>query len=275
MLRAFANLPTRQVHYRHGGAGQVPLLMLHASPGSAKQLERLAEALERHRRVVASDRPGNGDTPPLPIAAPTIGDYAIAELEFLDAIGVETFDVFGMHTGAWVAVELAIRAPSRVRRVILDGFGLFSPDEAAAYLEHYAPAIQPDRAGLHLHWAFQFCRDQALFFPWFNPTTANARGLGLPSAQSLHDTTLEVLKSINTYHLAYRASFRYDAARRLPLVRQDVLAISAADDPLYCHLEEALRLLPRAATGLAGSLRAPDAATTLASLIANFLDQDA
>ncbi len=272
LKRAFGDVAERQVHYRHAGAGGMPLVLLHGSPGSSRQVERLGDVLARRRRVIAPDRPGNGDSPALPIAEPAIVDYARADLAFLDSLGVGACDVYGSHTGANVAMEMALQAPARVRRLVLDGIGLFPAALAEHFLAHYAPAMAPDLAGLHVQWAFQFCRDQALFFPWFEPTAQNARGTGLPPAQALHDFVLEVLKSIGTYHLGYHASFRYDAASRLPCLQQPVLAIAAADDPLLVYLEEALRLIPHAVTGPVGSLRAPGALESFADLISGFLD---
>jgi pimeloyl-ACP methyl ester carboxylesterase len=277
MQRAFADLPqshgpARQVHYRHGGGGGVPLLMLHASPGAGKQLVPLAEALSSGRRVLTPDRPGSGDSPALASHEPTITDYAYDAAAFLDALGVAQTDLYGAHTGACIAVELAIMAPGRVRRVVLDGISLLPPDQTAAYLAQYAPPRLPDLAGTHLPWVFQFCRDQALFFPWFAPTRDNARGLGLPSAEALHDVVVEVLKCLPTYHQGYHAAFRYDGPARLPLVAQPVLATCAEDDPLRTHLEQAASLLPHATMAIAGSLRAPGGTMARANIIAAFLD---
>jgi pimeloyl-ACP methyl ester carboxylesterase len=243
MQRAFADLPSRQVHYRTGGDGGVPLLMLHASPGSGKQLVALARSLAPGRRVILPDRAGAGDSDALPLAAPGIADFAIAELELLDLLGADVVDVYGSHTGACIAVEMALLAPARVRRVVLDGIGLFSAAEAELYLRRYAPPLAPDLAGTHLAFVFQFCRDQALFFPWFEATREAARGGGLPTPAALHDMVVEVLKCLPTYHLGYHASFRYDARARLGLLRQSVLALCAENDPLQCHLAEAAGLI--------------------------------
>jgi pimeloyl-ACP methyl ester carboxylesterase len=275
MQRAFADLPARQVHYRHGGAGGVPLLMLHSSPGTSKQLVPLATALAPRRRVLAPDRAGSGDSPALGGESPAIVDFARDAAAFLDVVGVDQVDVYGAHTGASIAVELAIMAPARVRRVVLDGIGLFPPEQAAAYLAQYAPPRLPDLAGTHLPWVFQFCRDQALFFPWFAPTRENARGMGLPPAEALHDLVVEVLKCLPTYHQGYHAAFRYDAPARLPLVTQTVLATCPEDDPLRAHLAQAAALLPRAAVAIAGSLRGAAGAAARAAAIAAFLDEGA
>jgi pimeloyl-ACP methyl ester carboxylesterase len=246
MLRAFADLPLRQVHYRRGGDGGVPLLMLHASPGSGKQLLALASSLACGRRVIVPDRAGAGDSEPLQLPEPDIADFARAELELLDSLGAEQVDVYGSHTGACIAVEMALLAPTRVRRLVLDGIGLFSADEAALYLRRYAPPLAPDLAGTHLAFVFQFCRDQALFFPWFEAKREAARGGGLPPPGVLHDLVVEVLKCLSTYHLGYHASFRYDARARLGLLRQPVLALCTQADPLRHHVAEAAVLVAHA-----------------------------
>jgi pimeloyl-ACP methyl ester carboxylesterase len=270
--RAFADLPTRQVHYRHLGAGGTPLIMLHASPGSGKQLERLIAAMGATRRVIAPDTPGNGDSARLPLVAPEIADYAAATLEFLDAMGLDTVDVYGSHTGASIATELAILAPERVRRVVLDGVGLFSAEERAEYLANYAPAITPDLNGAHLNWAFLFCRDQYLFWPWFRRDAANSRAAGLPTAQSLHEWTLEVLKAIETYHLGYRAAFAYRKDERLPLVKRPILAVVGTDDPLLPNTRLIETLVPGAALRVLPKGSDPGHMAALTGAITDFLD---
>ena len=241
--RAFADLADRQVHFRHGGAGGVPLVMLHASPGSSRQLERLISAMATTRRVIAPDTPGNGDSTPLTLEAPRMADYAAATLAFLDAQGLGRVDLYGSHTGASIATELAILAPDRVRKVVLDGVGLFSAEEREEYLANYAPAVKPDLNGAYLNWAFMFCRDQYQFWPWYKRNRENSRAAGLPSPDELHAWVLEVVKAIETYHLGYRAAFSYPKAERLQLVTQPLLAIADENDPLLPNTETILRLI--------------------------------
>ena len=243
--RGFANLPDRQVHYRRAGEGP-PLLMIHASPGSSKQLEGKIAALATARSVIAPDTPGNGDSTPLSLAAPAIADYAEALVPFLDAMGVERCDVYGTHTGANIGLELALRAPERVGRLVLDGVGLFPETERRKYLERYAHPIEVDLAGTQYQRAFMFCRDQYLFWPWFETGRENRRDGGLPTPEALHDWALEVLKALGTYHLSYRAAFAYPARERLPDLTRPVLLIASASDPIADYTREAAALLPGA-----------------------------
>lgn len=269
--RAFADLPQRQVHFRHSGTGAVPLVMLHASPGSSKQLEPLIAAMAATRRVIAPDTPGNGDSTPLAAKSPAIADYAAATLEFLDAQGFEEVDLYGSHTGASIATELAILAPGRVRKIVLDGVGIFSPEERAEYLVNYAPAVTPDINGAYLNWAFMFCRDQYQFWPWYKRAKENSRCAGLPSAAELHDWVLEVIKAIETYHLGYRAAFAYPKAERLPLVTRPLLAIADENDPLLPNTEAILRLI--ADVTFVRTSRSGGAGPRTADAIAQFLDR--
>jgi pimeloyl-ACP methyl ester carboxylesterase len=270
--RAFADLGPRQVHYRHAGDGQ-PLLMLHASPGSSKQLESKIAALAATRRVIAPDTPGNGDSPPLPIATPEIADYAAALLSFLDAMGVDRCDVYGSHTGASIAAELAIAAPERVGRLVIDGIGFFSEAEREHYLAHYAAPFSPDLNGSQFLEAFMFCRDQYLFWPWFEKGAKNRREGGLPSAESLHDWVLEVCKSLTTYHLSYQAAFRHRSEDRLPHLTQEVLLLAANNDPLAEQTRRAAALILRGRLTMLGHSASPDYGASLATTIEAFLSE--
>ena len=268
--RRFVDVGERQVHVRQAGGGDA-LLMLHASPGSSKQLESRIAALAGGRTVIAPDTPGNGDSTPLPIVAPAMADYAAAALDFLDAIGLKTCDVYGSHTGANIAVELALLAPRRIRRVVIDGIGIYGDAERAKYLASYAPRLEPDLIGSQFHKAFMFCRDQYLFWPWFETTAANRREGGLPDPQVLHDWVLEVCKSVSTYHLGYRASFAHRPEDRLGLLTQETLFLAAENDPLLAGTEAAAGLPPLGRLRLLGHSASPGYVASQAGAIEDFL----
>lgn len=131
--RAFIDVAHGQRHYRHAGTGS-PLVLLHASPGSSRQLMPLIEDMADGRHVFAPDTPGNGDSPPLPVSGPEAADLAGAMLDFLDRVGLERVSLYGSHTGAAIAAELALVAPDRIDRLALNGVSVLSPHE----LEHRA-----------------------------------------------------------------------------------------------------------------------------------------
>jgi pimeloyl-ACP methyl ester carboxylesterase len=241
--RAFADVPHGQMHYRHSGSGE-PLLLLHASPGSSRQLVKLIADLAVEARVIAPDTPGNGDSNALSAEEPTIPDLAAAMISFLDSIGVDKVSVYGSHTGAAIAAELAILAPGRVRRLILDGISTFGPEELKEVLANYAFPFPADREGAYLMRVFTFCRDQYMFFPWYRRTREGRRDNGLGTAEDLHAWVVEVLKANETYHLNYRAAFKWDGFTRMPLVRCPTLVIAGENDPLIDQTEMLAPLLP-------------------------------
>lgn len=243
--RAFAETSIGQMHYRFAGSGH-RLLLCHASPGSAKQLEPLISALASHYHVIAPDTPGFGDSAALPLDSPVIADFASLMFEFCDAVGLARFDVYGTHTGAGIAAEMAIAAPDRIRHLVLDGIPQFDDAERDAFLRDYAHPFRPDLDGAYLTRAFQFCRDQYLFFPWYARDAAHRRDGGLPPPAALHHWVLEVLKASGTYHLGYRAAFAYPGAERARLITQPILALAAADDPLRDATAAAVAGMPLA-----------------------------
>jgi pimeloyl-ACP methyl ester carboxylesterase len=248
--RAFVDIREGQVHLRRSvGAGPgkaPPLWMVHASPASSVSLVGLMKHLGASRSVIAPDTLGNGDSAPAAPAVPDIAYYAESSLRVMDALGIERVDLYGSHTGAHIVTEMAIARPDRFGRMVLDGIAMFTPEQKKDYLANYAPAIEPDAFGTQFHWAWHFVRDQGWFFPYFKRDAAHLRGLAMPSVEALHNTTLEVLKSVRTYHHAYRAAFAHPDRERLPLVKVPTLVMADSSDPLRGGLDEGATLLPSA-----------------------------
>jgi pimeloyl-ACP methyl ester carboxylesterase len=244
--RGFVTIQEGQVHFRRSVQRQDGRIiwMVHASPASSVSVVPLMRALGDHRTCIAPDTLGNGDSAPPSVATPDIAWYAESSLRVMDAMGIAQADLYGSHTGAHIVMEMAIQQPHRFGRVVLDGIPMFSPDEKTDYITNYAPAITPDFFGSQFHWAWHFVRDQGWFFPYFKRDTAHLRGIDAPSVAALHDITVEVLKSIKTYHLAYRAAFAHADRERLALVPIPTLVTADNTDPLQAAIALAPQILP-------------------------------
>jgi pimeloyl-ACP methyl ester carboxylesterase len=216
---------------------------------------------------------GNGDSTALELPDPGIADFAAATLEALDGLGIESFDLFGSHTGASIAMETAILAPDRVHRLILDSMGLWSPERRDAYLARNSPQIAPDLMGGQFNWAFHYCRDQYLFWPWYERTAAARRDIGLPEPEALHDFVVEVLKALGTYHHSYRAAARHPKRERLPLITVPTLVTSSPTDPLIKFLDQVASLVPGAERAVVADPETVDGAAVAAPIYAAFLDR--
>lgn len=115
--RAYADGPFGQIHYASCGAG-APLLLLHQTPRSWDEYAEIMRLLAGIRWSIAMDLPGMGASD-APAGEPTIERFADAAIALLDSLQLPAADVFGHHTGAFVAADLAARHPERVRSVML------------------------------------------------------------------------------------------------------------------------------------------------------------
>lgn len=174
-------------------------------------------------RLIAPDTLGHGDSAAAAPDEPDIGYYADSLVRLLDAMGIDRAAIYGAHTGARTAVEAGVLFPDRFIHVILDGIGEYDDATQADLLANYAPEITPDDYGTQMIWAFNYVRDQALHFPWYDRDPAHRlMSRAVPDAEALHVAALEVLKSLRTYHKAYAAAFRYPTRARLAALTRPV-----------------------------------------------------
>lgn len=276
LRRGFVDLAEGQIHYRSAGAegARAALAMIHQSPGSSKQLEGLMRHLGRRRRVLAPDTPGNGDSDPHPDPAPDIPALAGSAFAALDRLLPGRFDLYGSHTGASIAMEIAIAHPDRVRRLVIDGMGLYAAAEQDDILGRYAREIAPDLEGTQLMKVWHFCRDQYLFWPYYNRSAEGRLPNGLPDAETFHDFVVEVMKAMRTYHRSYRAAFRHPKRARLPLLRLPVLVACSPSDMLRQYHDEVAALVPGARRAELPAWSDPEFEAGTAAVIEAFLDAD-
>lgn len=276
--RGFVDVAEGQVHYRHAGStgaqAPLPLVMVHASPGSARLLEPLIGALAARRRVVAADTLGNGDSSPPEGRAPDIGYFADAHVRALDGLGMGRFDLYGTHTGANIALEIAIAHPRRVNRLILDGVSLYSAEERADMLAHYAPDVKIEADGTQLLRIWTFVRDAYLYWPWYRRDAASRRDVSMPSPDDLHDKVVEVIKAARTYPLSYRAAIGYDKATRLPLVAVPTLLACARTDMLMAYFDAVCALMPAATPLVTDGIGSAQALAATAAAFEAFLQDN-
>jgi haloalkane dehalogenase len=137
------------MHVRSGEGKGVPLLLLHMSPRSGEMWEELQARLTRPS--YAPDRLGYGfsEAPPW---APSLEQYAQSTVEALNAaVLVGPFDVLGIHVGAVEALEIAHLVPAKVRRLVMVGVPLFTPEEQQRQLEKYSEQpLRPVTEGGHV-----------------------------------------------------------------------------------------------------------------------------
>lgn len=233
-----------RLHLRRAGESGEPLLVIPTGGGSSAQFAPVVTGLAKGRRVFAVDYPGNGLSEPA-TGEVTIGTLAQDMLALLDAMDIATCDVWGSHTGAQVALEMAVIAPERIGRIVMEGPVFVSPDFQSDLLTNYFIDLAPDSWGRHVLTVWNWRRDMFMYWPWYNVDRAAARTLGVPDSGNLHLYALGILESGETYDQAYRSAFAYDTRARLRELKRPALICAGPNDQLRNALEEAPKVAPK------------------------------
>ncbi|MGJ7900990.1 alpha/beta fold hydrolase [Lysobacter sp. 1R34A] len=134
------------IHYDIVGdlkSPKTPLLVLHGAYMSADAMAAMVDRFARTRPVIVLDQRGHGRTGdgPGPITYEAMADDAAA---VLDAAGVKQADVFGYSMGGGAAIQLAVRHPAKVAKLVTASAGtrldaLYK--EVLAGIEQITPAV--------------------------------------------------------------------------------------------------------------------------------------
>ncbi len=106
------------VHYRVEGEGH-PLLLIHGAFSSLHTYDKWTGILSDDHQIIRLDLPGFGLS-----GAMKGHDYSIRAflnflVKFLDQLGIDQCDVAGSSLGGWLAWEMSLRKPDRVKKLVL------------------------------------------------------------------------------------------------------------------------------------------------------------
>jgi pimeloyl-ACP methyl ester carboxylesterase len=105
------------IYYEIHGTGQ-PLILLHGGVGAIEMFGEVLQLLAAGRQVIALELQGHGHTADIdrPLTYEHMADDVAALLRHL---GIEEADVFGFSMGGGVALQVAIRHPEVVRKLVV------------------------------------------------------------------------------------------------------------------------------------------------------------
>jgi pimeloyl-ACP methyl ester carboxylesterase len=105
-----------KMYYEVSGRGD-PLIVLHGSYMNIPSMGAIVPRLARTHKVYALELQGHGRTTDIdrPITYPNLADDVAA---FMDAVGLPRADVFGYSMGAAAGLQLAIRHPDKVNKLV-------------------------------------------------------------------------------------------------------------------------------------------------------------
>ncbi len=240
VLRGYANTQNGQLNYRYAGQGE-PLLMLHQTPSTSAQFERVIPMLAAGNKVLALDTPGFGMSDPPPRKY-TVEDYAACVVAFLDAVEIQRTSIFAHHTGSVFACEVAAAYPNRVDKLIFYG----TPYTGESVEEHDAAAIARNllikEDGSHLAEIWAGCSGRM-------PEGVFPRPFSKEALEAIEIEVIWKLMAGEGVDEAFAVS-RYPFAERLTLIQAPTLVMSGTADSQIPNLESVAALVRRSRTSV-------------------------
>lgn len=237
--RGYARTRHGQVHYRTAGEG-TPLLLLHATPHSARVYKNLVPFLAPHYRVIAADTLGFGYSDPLP-ADVTMEKLADSCADLLEALAIPRAAVFGLHTGNKIGAALAANWPARVSHFICCGMThsiVVERGKRDAAIKGIVDKMlvkeKPAADGSHLlrNWGRTFDGIARL---WWGPSLMDTLPLREQDLQDAQGEAIDRILSRPSYDAIYDANFAFDLSAALARVAMPTLIVELAT-PGEMHL---------------------------------------
>lgn len=237
----FVETPRGRLHLRRCGISGPALLILGTGGGSSAQFAPVVQGLAAGRQVFSVDYIGNGLSEKQ-VRETSIEIIAQDMLALMTELGFETFAVWGSHTGSLVGLDLGVRAPDRVERLVLEGPVFIDPAFQKDLQDNYFVEFDIDGWGRHIQTIWHWRRDMFLFWPWYRDDRQAARQLGLPTAENLHFYAMGVLESGPTYGDAYASAYRYDTTTNMRALDRPTLVCAGPNDMLVNGVEASEKL---------------------------------
>lgn len=214
--RRYVTTAQGQVHLTESarpGPGGPPLVCLHATAYSGQTFLPLIAAFDGRRRLIAPDTPGYGASD-RPGRRWDIETYAAEMRAALRAAGEGPVDLLGYHTGALLAVEMAVQDPALVRSLVLIGVPYYlGEDRAERRATLAAPMVLTDRLD-------QFDERWSFF--------VGERPAGMSLSRGFANFVDE-LRAWPHGWWAHEAAFTYDVETAFRQVRQPTLVLNPAN----------------------------------------------
>lgn len=137
----YARIGDLNMYYEIHGRGR-PLVLLHGAYLTIDLMGPILPELARAREVIAVELQGHGHTADIerPLTYEQMADDTAALVRILD---IEHADVFGYSMGGGVGLQLAIRHPNFVRKLVVASASFTSDGMHAIALEMF-PSITPE-----------------------------------------------------------------------------------------------------------------------------------
>ncbi|WP_051414706.1 alpha/beta fold hydrolase [Zestomonas thermotolerans] len=233
--KTYVDVADGQIHLRYvPGEGAVPTVFLHQTASSSAMYQAVMERLSDMAPLYALDTPGFGGSyrPP---CQPTTAYYVDSLLQAIDALGIRQFNLFGHHTGAALACELAAKHPQRVRKLAMLGPVQLTEAERSQWRATAVKPLTIDEQATHLREV------------WQRVTHLDQQPIAYPPSVALATReAIDTLIAGDRWHEAYAAVFNQDFPAYLAQVKCPLLLICGDGDVLHPYFKRACEARPDA-----------------------------
>jgi pimeloyl-ACP methyl ester carboxylesterase len=199
--------------------------------------ERVMAAWPGEQPLYAVDTPGFGGSYE-PEGQPTMAEYGAVLLEATRALGLERMHLFGHHTGACIAIEMAVAAPERTASLAMIGPVTITREEAGAFKSVYPKDFQIRADGSHLPKMWEYVASIG----------------GASSVELHHREFVDTARAWRGHIRVYSAIWDQDFIALYERVRAPMLIMCSPADVLWPIFPRAKQLRPDAkAVELGGS----------------------
>jgi pimeloyl-ACP methyl ester carboxylesterase len=259
--KSYVDVADGQIHLRLvAGDAAIPTVFLHQTASSSAMYEAVMTRLGDIAPLYALDTPGFGGSyrPP---QAPTTQYYVDSLMQAIDALGIERFNLFGHHTGAAIACQMAAQHPTRVNKLGLIGPVQLTDEERQGWKAAAVKPLTIDTSATHLSEV------------WQRVTNLDAQPIAYPASAALATReAIDTLIAGDRWHEAYAAVFDQDFPQFFAQVQCPILLICGDGDVLYPYFERACVARPdaQAVTLQAGAYVLDQQPDLAANLIRDF-----
>lgn len=234
--KAYVDLADGQMHYRYSVSpkGGTPLVFLHQTASSSAMYQAVMEKLDGAFTMYALDTPGFGSSfrPP---RKPDVAYYVNAVVEAMKALGISQCHLFGHHTGAAIACQLAADFPGHVEKLGMIGPVQLTQADRDLWQKTAIHPMLYAASGEHLQWT------------WQRVTNLDSQPIQYPPSPALATReAIDTLIAGDRWHEAYEAVFGQDFPACLARVKAPILMVCGDGDVLYPYFEAAKKARPDA-----------------------------
>lgn len=174
----YIDIAGRRTQITRGGSGP-PVLYLH-SAGGETEWTRFHAALAEHFTVLLPAHPGFDGSDDM-ASGEGIEEFAWHYVDLLDHLQLERIPVIGFSLGGWTGMELAVRRPERVEKLVLVNSAGIHLDEAPMRelflddLDQLRQLLYYDPQGPAVAESMPTSSEDPRLFQWMRASAATAR----------------------------------------------------------------------------------------------------